>query len=144
MSSPRIKKLLDGKVVIESLISYKPPFKNPILGRKRLMLEKGELAEIYSSSKPVRFISYVEFPSGKTRGGHYHNRQEFFYIIRGEMIMRVADSLKGAVKKFSVKEGDLVSLAPKVAHILTTVKPGHALEFSGKPFNPKDSFPYQF
>lgn len=144
MSRNRIKKILGGKVVIESLVSYKPPFKNPIEGRKRLMLEKGELAEIYSSAKPVRFISYVEFPEGKTRGGHYHRRPEFFYIIRGEMTMKVADPAKGVVKEFAVKEGDLVSLAPKIAHVLTTVKSGHALEFSGKPFNPKDSFPFQF
>lgn len=144
MSSPRIKEIFGGKVRIEKLPSYKPPFKKSIQGRKRLMLEKGELAEIYSSQKPVRFISYVEFPEGKTRGGHYHNRPEFFYIIRGEMIMRIADPTKGVIKKIAVKEGDLIFLAPKIAHILTTVRAGHALEFSEKQFSPKDSFPYQF
>jgi len=109
---------------------------------KRLFLEKGELAEIYDSAKPIRHIAYIEFIAGKTRGGHYHKRSEFFYIIRGEMTLKTADIRTGGASEATVKEGDLIFLPSKIAHSFTTVKPGHVVEFSEKRFNPKDTIPW--
>jgi len=123
-----VKTLLKGKVKIES--------------PKRIFLEKGELAEIYNSSEPIRHIAYIEFPRGKTRGGHYHARQEYFYIIRGEMELEIADSDTKETKKVRIKEGDLISIAPKIAHRIKTLKAGHSIEFSNKLFKPEDTIKY--
>jgi len=109
---------------------------------KRLFLEKGELAEIYDSVKPIKHIAYVEFIAGKTRGGHYHTRPEFFYIIRGQMLLKTIDIKTGHAYEMSVKEGDLIFLPPKIAHSFKTLKPGHVVEFSEKRFNPKDTIPW--
>ena len=125
-----IKTLLNGKVKI-----WEP---------KRIFLEKGELAEIYNSPEPIRHIAYIEFPKGKTRGGHYHTRHEYFYIIRGVMEMEMADSDTGAIEKIKVGEGDLISIPPKFAHRLKTIKAGHAIEFSKKRFKPEDTVKYNF
>lgn len=111
---------------------------------KRIFLEKGELAEIYNSQNPIRHIAYIEFPRGKTRGGHYHTRQEYFYIIRGEMELELADSDTQAMEKARVKEGDLISISPKIAHRFKTIKAGHAIEFSRKRFRPEDTIKYTF
>ncbi|MFH1780766.1 MAG: cupin domain-containing protein [Candidatus Nealsonbacteria bacterium] len=109
---------------------------------KRLFLEKGELAQIYDSAKPIRHIAYIEFVKGKTRGGHYHKRTEFFYIIRGGMLLKTVDIKTGHTLEKRVKEGDLIFLPPKIAHSFTAVKPGHVVEFSEKRFNPKDTIPW--
>lgn len=114
---------------------YKIDIRKP----KRLFLEKGELAEIYDSAKPIKHIVYIEFVAGKTRGGHYHNRSEFFYVIRGKMILKTVDIKTGVASEISVQEGDLIFLPPKIAHSFTTVKPGHVVEFSEKRFDPKDT-----
>lgn len=139
----RIKILLNGKVKIATLPLIKLPSKKVQKGPKRLFLEKGELSEIYDSSEPIRHIAYIEFLNGKPRGGHYHTRPEFFYIIRGEIALKVADVATGVAAETRVKEGDLIFLQPKIAHVLKSIGPGQAIEFSKKRFNPKDTIKYQ-
>lgn len=139
MSRSQIKKIFRGRVRIETLFLLEPPFKKVVNGPKRLLLEKGELAEIYDSQVPIRHIAYVEFPKGKMRGGHYHLREEFFYIIRGKLLLKVIDVTTRATQEAVVKEGDLISIKPKIAHIFQTIKAGHVIEFSQKRFYPKDT-----
>ena len=138
-----LKALLNGKVKIAPLPLIKSPSKNVMKGPKRLFLEKGELSEIYDSSEPIRHIAYIEFLSGKPRGGHYHTRSEFFYIIRGEIILKVVDVATGVAAETKAKEGDLIFLQPKIAHALKSIGAGHVIEFSRKRFNPKDTIKYQ-
>lgn len=125
-----IRTLLRGKVKITA--------------PKRLFLDKGELAEIYNSQETVKHIAYIEFPRGKTRGGHYHTRHEYFYIIRGEMELEIADSGTGVLEKIKVKEGDLISIPPRIAHQFKTIKAGHSIEFSNDCFRPEDTIKYDF
>lgn len=140
----RTKTLLGGKVTIEALPEVVPSSDKVMEGPKRIFLEKGELAEIYNSQDAVKHIAYIEFIEGKARGGHYHTRQEYFYIIRGEMELVAADSETGVTEKAVIKEGDLISMPPKIAHIIKTIKPGHVIEFSMDQFKPEDTIKYPF
>lgn len=140
----RIKTLLEGKVAIETLPAIVPSSEKIMEGPKRIFLEKGELAEIYNSQDAIKHIVYLEFIVGKARGGHYHTRQEYFYIIRGEMELTAADAETGATEKVVIKEGDLISMPPKIAHIIKAIKPGHAIEFSKDCFKPEDTTKYAF
>jgi len=133
-----------GKVKIQSLPIIVPPSAKPKKGPKRILLEKGELAEIYNSPQPIRHIAYVEFLKGRARGGHYHHRQGFFYIIRGEMELEMVDVTTGAREKTKIKEGDFISFSPKIAHIIKPIKSGHAIEFSISHFKPEDTIKYEF
>jgi len=137
-----LKTLLGEKVKIEALPSIAPSVHQPPMGPKRILLEKGELAEIYNSQDAIRHIAYVEFPEGKTRGGHYHVRGEYFYIIRGEMELEVIDADTGMAEKTTVREGDLIFISPKIAHWLKTIKAGHTIEFSASCFKPEDTIAY--
>ena len=142
MGHIKIKTLFDGKVKIETLSSIVSPVGQVMEGPKRLFLEKGELAEIYDGEEPIRHIAYIEFINGKARGGHYHTRPEFFYIIKGEIALKVVDVATGETAKIKVKAGDLISLQPKIAHVLKSIGPGQAIEFSNKRFNPKNTVAY--
>lgn len=139
-----IKTLFNERVKIETLSSIISPVGQVASGPKRLFLEKGELAEIYDREEPIKHIAYVEFVSGKTRGGHYHNRSEYFYIIRGEMEFELIDVNTKVAEKAVVKEGDLISLSPKIAHRVKTIKAGHVIEFSESRFRTEDTIAYQF
>jgi len=136
------KFLLNGKVSVETL-----PIAASVndSGLKRLLLDKGELAQFYNSSEPIHLIAYVEFPDGSTRGGHYHpSREEKIYIIRGHMILAVQDIESGEYEVCEIAEGDLISISPKIAHAIKTVKSGHAIEFSSKTFDTAGTIHYPF
>ena len=140
----QIKTLFNGRVKIETLSSIISPVGQKIDGPARLILEKGELTKIYDGEGPVKYIAYVEFIPGKIRGGHYHNRQEYFYIIRGEMEFELIDVETKVAEKAVVKEGDLVALDPKIAHRIKTIKAGHTIEFSKSRFQLEDTIAYPF
>lgn len=132
--------LLNGKVSVETL-----PIANSVNqnGLKRLLLDRGELAQFYNSSEPIHLIAYIEFPDGSIRGGHYHPiREEKIYIIRGEMILAVEDIETKEHDSCNISEGDILSISPNIAHAIKTIKAGHAIEFSSKTFNPEDTIKY--
>lgn len=140
----QIKTLFNGRVKIETLSSIISPVGQKIEGPARLLLEKGELTKIYDGEEPVKYIAYVEFIPGKIRGGHYHDRQEYFYIIRGEMEFELIDVDTKVAESAIVKEGDLIFLSSKIAHRIKTIKAGHAIEFSKNRFQLEDSTAYPF
>lgn len=138
----KAKNLLNGKVKIETLPIIKPSEKSKN-GPKRLLLQKGELAQIYDSDTPVKLIAYIELIKGKIRGGHYHkSRWEATYLLRGEVELTVSDVKNGKTAKARIKEGNIFFLKPGVAHIIKVIKSGHAIEFSNKRYKEKETVKY--
>lgn len=140
----QIKMLFNGRVKIETLPSIISPVGQKTEGPARLLLEKGEMAKIYDGDGPIKYIAYIELIPGKTRGGHYHDHQEYFYIIRGEMEFEFADVDIKVNERAVVKEGDLISIDSKVAHRIKTIKAGHAIEFLKSRFKLEDVIAYPF
>jgi mannose-6-phosphate isomerase-like protein (cupin superfamily) len=131
--------LVHGRVVVSSLPVCDP---NAALqpAVKRLLLERGELAQIHNADHPVRMIAYTELIAGRIRGNHYHrHKHEWMYIIRGSGRLVVEDRDTGARDETLIVAGDLVSIAVGVSHAIEPLEDGHAIEFSPSPFDPADT-----
>jgi dTDP-4-dehydrorhamnose 3,5-epimerase-like enzyme len=107
---------------------------------KRLLLGKGELAQIHNDARGVRMIAYTELLAGIPRGNHYHRRkQEYVYLIRGSCRLVVKDVEEGDREESVLTAGDLVLIEPGIAHAVVPLENGHALEFSESTFDPDDT-----
>lgn len=110
---------------------------------KRLQLPQGELAQIHDGPDGMRYIAFVELRAGAVRGNHFHKvKQEWFYVCQGEVLLKVGDPASDARETIPVRAGDLVFIPPGVAHSISTVRPGHALEFAPTQFDASDSQPF--
>jgi quercetin dioxygenase-like cupin family protein len=134
---------LAGRVVKWSLpvISGRPGPDAPML--KRLLLPQGELAQVHDSEEGIRYLAFIETRSGSVRGNHYHKiKEERIYVLQGELLVLVEDVETKARASVPLRTGELLLIQTVVAHLLQTVEPGQAIEFSKARFNPADSFPF--
>jgi dTDP-4-dehydrorhamnose 3,5-epimerase-like enzyme len=130
---------LSARVLKWSLpvIQGPPPVDSPHL--KRLLLPQGELAQFYDSEDGVRYIAYSELVPGGVRGNHYHDvKEEFVYVISGQILLAVQDVKSGQREETKIEAGELFFVSTGIAHALKTLKPGVAVEFSKTRFNPSD------
>jgi mannose-6-phosphate isomerase-like protein (cupin superfamily) len=136
-------KYLAGKVVKWSLpvISGRPGANAPKL--KRLFLPQGELAQVYDSEDGMRYLAAIEARMGSDRGNHYHKvKEEWLYVLQGELLVLVEDVQTKERASVPLRIGDLLLIQTGIAHLLRTVEPGRALEFSRARFDPTDIFPF--
>jgi hypothetical protein len=136
-------KYLAGKVVKWPLpvISGRPGPDAPAL--KRLLLPQGDLAQIHDSDEGVHYLAVLETRTGSVRGNHYHKvKAERIYVLQGELLVLVQDVETNERASVPLQTGDLLLIQTGVAHLLRTVEPGVALEFSPARFNPGDTFPF--
>jgi quercetin dioxygenase-like cupin family protein len=134
---------LAGKVVRRSLpvSSGRPGPDSPRL--KRLLLPQGELAQVHDSDDGIRYMAVIETRMGSVRGNHYHKvKEEWIYVMQGELLLMVEDIQTKERASVPLQTGDLVMIQTGIAHVLRTVKPGQAIEFSPTRFNPADIFPF--
>jgi mannose-6-phosphate isomerase-like protein (cupin superfamily) len=133
---------LGGRVRRQSLPSVTPPFDPAVApSLKRLLLPQGELAQVYDAAEGIRYLACLELQAGTRRGDHYHkSKQEWVYLVRGEVTLEVADIATRVREEVPLRSGDLVCIAPGVAHALRTEATGFAVEFSPVPFDPVDTF----
>lgn len=106
---------------------------------KRLLLPQGELAQFYDADEPVRYLAFIELREGGARGNHYHKiKEEWVYLIQGEVQLVVEDIESKVREVVPLQTGDLAIIQPGVAHVLRTIRPGQAVEFSKVRFDPAD------
>jgi mannose-6-phosphate isomerase-like protein (cupin superfamily) len=67
-------------------------------------------------------------------------KEEFIYLIQGELQLVVEDVASSAREIVPLAAGDLAILQPGVAHVLRTLRPGQAIEFSKLRFDPNDTY----
>ena len=83
----------------------------------------------------------MELREGKPRGNHYHKlRHESFYVIFGELELRIHDLATSEHHSITMRAGDLARLGPEVVHTFTPITSGHALEFAPEPFDAADVY----
>jgi mannose-6-phosphate isomerase-like protein (cupin superfamily) len=130
----------NGKVQIRPLlITDQPAGRKDILAR--LLSPGGELTVLTDGSIPIRHLSYVELREGKPRGNHYHKlRHESFYVIAGELELRIQDLATGQGNSITMRPGDLARIDPEIVHTFTPLTSGHALEFAPEPFDAADVY----
>lgn len=133
---------MDGRVRVEALPVSEPGAPNQPAA-KRLLLEKGELAQFYTSPEPIRTIAYCELREGKVRGNHYHHRRlEHMYVIRGACRLVLEDVAGKGRDEAILGAGDLAIIPPGIAHAIEPLAHGDAIEFSPMEFDPADTLPY--
>jgi quercetin dioxygenase-like cupin family protein len=137
------RSLVRGRVVVSSL-----PVCDPMAAVqpavKRLMLDRGELAQVHNADQPVRMIAYTELLEGRVRGNHYHrHKHEWMYVIRGSCRLVVGDPGAGIREETQIVAGDLVSIAVGVPHAVEPLEDGHAIEFSPTVFDPADTIAHK-
>ena len=134
---------LSGKVMKVSLPLLAAPSGPDAPARKRLLLPQGELAQVYDSDEPIRYLAYIELRENTVRGNHYHRiKEEMVYLIQGELLLVVEDVHSKGREHVSLQGGDAVVIQPGVAHALRILKAGHALECSKTRFEAADTYRY--
>ena len=130
---------LSGKVLKRSLPVLQLPLGPDAPALKRLLLPQGELAQFYDADEGIRYLAFLELLPGQVRGNHYHKvKEELVYVIRGEVLLSVADVDSKAHASVALQAGDLAVIQTGIAHALRTVEPGQAIEFSSSRFDPAD------
>lgn len=134
---------LSDKVSKQSLPCLTPPTTSDAPMLKRLLLPQGELAQFHDSETPVRYLAMLDLLEGTIRGQHYHLRkEEWVYLGRGELTLVVEDITTKERETIPVRAGDLVHIAPGIAHALRVVETGYAVEFSPLRFDSADTHRY--
>jgi mannose-6-phosphate isomerase-like protein (cupin superfamily) len=130
---------LGGRVFKRSLSVFHGAPPAGAVGPKRLLVPQGELAQIYDEEEGIRYIAFIELCRDGVRGNHWHKvKEEYLYVISGEVLLVVQDPNEGAGVSVTLVAGDLAFIACGVAHALKTIKPGQAIEFSKAKFDPID------
>jgi dTDP-4-dehydrorhamnose 3,5-epimerase-like enzyme len=133
---------LNGKVLKQTVPVLQLPLGPDAPNRRRLLLPQGELAQFHNADEGIRYIAFIELLPGQVRGNHYHKfKEELVYVIRGEVLLVVADIDSKAQASVSLRAGDLAVIQTGIAHALRTVEPGQAIEFSSTQFDPADIRP---
>jgi mannose-6-phosphate isomerase-like protein (cupin superfamily) len=129
-----------GKVQVRSvLVTGQPANRKEIVAR--LLSPGGELTVLTDGTLPIRHLNYVELCEGKLRGNHYHKlRHETFYVIAGELELRVQDLATRERASVMMRAGDLARIDPEVVHTFVPIRSGHALEFAPEPFDANDVY----
>jgi hypothetical protein len=136
--------LLNGKVRKQSVPILQLPLGPDAPDRRRLLLPQGELAQFHNADEGIRYIAFIELLPGQVRGNHYHKvKVELVYVIRGEVLLCVADVDSKAQASVGLRAGDLAVIQTGIAHALRTVEPGQAIEFSSTRFDRADIHPFR-
>jgi oxalate decarboxylase/phosphoglucose isomerase-like protein (cupin superfamily) len=138
-----VKIYFDGRATVKSLpVTDQPANRAEICAR--ISSPRGELAVLTDGTVPIRHLSYLEMRPGMIRGNHFHKlRQEYFYLISGNISLSLADVATGQTVALEIQPGDMVYIQPGVAHAFNPLTPGHAVEYAAQPFDFSDVFPHQ-
>ena len=109
-------------------------------GAKRLMLPQGEFTLLHPACPEIRFLGFLTFAEGIRRGGHYHpTKIEYFYLLRGRILLNTRDRLDGTSSEHTLLPGTLVRLDPGIEHVYQGLEYSEAVEFSPTPWSPEDT-----
>ncbi|MFA5265140.1 MAG: cupin domain-containing protein [Opitutaceae bacterium] len=129
---------MPARIEITSLPVCQGP--NSDSGPKRMMLAQGEFTLLHPACPEVRFLSFLTFEPGIRRGNHYHpGKTEFFYLLRGGVLLKVRDRETGGIAKHTLKPGDLLRISANVEHVYQAIEYSEVIEFSATPWSASDS-----
>lgn len=124
-------------IVERSLPIVTPPIPD---GGGRIITTSGELTQIINGVS-IKFVAYVEFKPGKTRGNHFHRRKtEILYVISGELRARYRSVAGTDERELLLKNGDIVEVPPGWAHAYIATEHTHAVELATLPYDPADTY----
>ena len=91
----------------------------------------------------MHYLACVELCQGTVRGQHYHKiKEEHIYVLSGEFRLDLEDPQNQEHATIPMKRGDLVVIAPGLAHTLRVSSSGLAIEYASTRFDPADIHRY--
>ncbi|HOV86478.1 MAG TPA: cupin domain-containing protein [Syntrophobacteraceae bacterium] len=128
------------KIEIESL-----PVTDSFVRRKRVIQPRGELALIEDGGN-FRHLGYFSLKSGPGlfRGGHYHRKKtEHFYVVGGELLLRLVDVDTGEKAVLRAEPGQVIRLHPGCAHRFEAVRDAQVIEYYDGVYDREDDVAWQ-
>ena len=110
-------------------------------GEGFLLSRDGVDTIFYHSGAEMRFLAYIEFAPGQTRGNHYHrDRVEHLCVAKGELdATYTVPGDPGDSLTVRLAAGDLVRIQPGCVHTYVARDNAVALEFAPQPFDETDT-----
>lgn len=138
MSAPA--SYLQGRLLHHALpqLAIPTPPDAPLL--RRVALPQGELAQLVNGPEGIRYLATLQLLAGTVRGNHVHfAKRESVYLMSGSARL-VARDLDSAERiELMIAPGDLVQIAPRVAHAFHVLADGWGVEFAPDPLDPSDT-----
>lgn len=129
---------MTDRISVRPLPVYHGPHQDN--GPKRLLLQQGEFTLLHAACPSIRFLAFLTFLRDVPRGNHYHpSKTEYFYLLRGRIVLKTRDRETGQLAEAELKAGDLLTLAPNVEHLYIPSEASEAIEFSDTPWSPEDT-----
>lgn len=108
-----------------------------------LVSDAGRFARVLDG-EAFRYLAFVEFLPGRTRGNHYHHaKQELLYITDGRLLAYYVDIDTGRSLELTLGAGHVIRTGPRLAHAYHALEVAHAIEISVQPFDASDTVPYE-
>ena len=86
--------------------------------------------------QPWAEINFVETAAGQIRGDHYHREtKELFFIVSGEIHIRIRDVRTGVEKDFTASAGDIFVVEPYENHVFETRTKAAWINMLSKPLD---------
>lgn len=113
----------ENRLTVETLGTEADSF-----GRFRNRDDRGEVAMLLAGTR-VDHIEFAEFnDAGIKRGFHFHNEyHEKFYVISGSLTVSATHLESGENRIFNIKSGDIMTIAPGIAHAFLSLEKSHVL-----------------
>ena len=95
---------------------------------------------VFNNGKPMRYLTYLEFPPNTPRGRHFHkNKEENLLVLKGNIKVtcwKVGDEEN--VLEIELNEGEIINIKPMCVHVYYSINGASAIEFSSKKLNYND------
>lgn len=108
-----------------------------------LVTDAGRFARIVDG-EAFRYLAYLEYLPGQTRGNHYHHvKEELLYITHGRLLAYYVDIDTGRNLELTLGAGHVIRTGPRLAHAYHALTLSYAIEIAVQPFDPTDTVPYE-
>jgi len=99
--------------------------------------ERGKLVQLIT--RPFRQLNLLKINKGEAFGGHYHKKkEEFFYVIEGEILVKIENQTKDKVYNFAKGDCFLVEVWDK--HSIFACEDTVIVETLGQPYSEEDTY----
>ncbi|MFA5887110.1 MAG: cupin domain-containing protein [Candidatus Nanoarchaeia archaeon] len=93
--------------------------------------QRGAIHDILDDEN-ILHIGLITSKKGAVRGNHYHNKaKQFNYVLKGkaEFLSKDSEDPNAKTEKNIIKEGDFISIPPKVIHTIIALEDFEFLDF---------------
>ena len=99
---------------------------------------RGKFIEVWRGDN-WREMNFFTIHEGHTRGAHYHKEtRELFFVVEGEMEIRLIDVRTGSESVFRCGEGDIFTVDPYELHYLNALRETKVVSCLSLPYDEKN------